>query len=296
VEGGVFLCSWKKVGGRYRVWVTNCPTLVADGDSFQLADEELSAVITEATGDGESKHEYEPPPPVPALPGLVRRLARVSGESRARIVNADALFSGGMCSECTQPRGERTQAPLVLESVESGVDGGLAKIGPGKGPSPHFFSESFLMLLSVEERALFEWRTVERQGRGKKTYYELVSCRVRVPSTALAGVVETLWGVPTIMRFAKVWTCGTCGYSNDPLYVLPQGLPYWYVAVDDLPDPLPTCFAVGHPSDPGLCFTRERWGEIVGRPGTRSVASSDVGVVGPTLVDRHPVRRPFAES
>jgi len=124
MEGKVFVCTWRRVGDRYRVWVRNRPALVAEGDTFAGADEDLSGVICEATGDGESVHEYDPPRPVEEVPGLLFRLALVSGESRARIANYEALYSEGPCPQCTRPRGERTETPLELERIESGACAG----------------------------------------------------------------------------------------------------------------------------------------------------------------------------
>lgn len=59
-EGRVFVCSWKRVGDRYRVWVKGRPRLAAEATDFAAADEELSGVICTATGDGESLHVSEP--------------------------------------------------------------------------------------------------------------------------------------------------------------------------------------------------------------------------------------------
>jgi hypothetical protein len=303
-EGRVFVCSWKEENGRFRVWVKRRPKLVAHGATFVEADEELSGVICTATGDGESLHEYDPPPPEVATDtGLIFRLARVSGQSPASILNPEALFEDGFCSSCTKPRGARTSAALVLDSIKSGDDGGATQLKNGRrlgrrGPRLHFFSEAFLGLLVPTERDQFDWRRVERTGRSKKVFYELVGSSTRIPLCALAA------GNAWLAR------CDVCGYENDPNYGAAQSYPYWlldaaeghvglpssFVNVADLPKPLPSCFTVGAAPLHGLCFTKQRWRELVGRPGTRGISSAPVGVVTPARVDLHPrwVRRSLA--
>lgn len=67
MEGEVFACSWKKQGKTYKVWVKKRPRLRAEGKTFHQADKRLWAVIVDATGDGESVREYDPPEPDIAL-------------------------------------------------------------------------------------------------------------------------------------------------------------------------------------------------------------------------------------
>ena len=62
-EGQRFACRWEKDGDLYRVWVTDRPKLSAVGQTFNQADKRLWAVIIDATGDGESVREYDPPEP-----------------------------------------------------------------------------------------------------------------------------------------------------------------------------------------------------------------------------------------
>jgi len=59
-EGRVHACSWKRVRGGYRVWLKSDPTIAAEHAQFAEADELLTDLICEATGDGESVHVYDP--------------------------------------------------------------------------------------------------------------------------------------------------------------------------------------------------------------------------------------------
>jgi hypothetical protein len=63
MEGRRFACSWKKQDDVYHVWVKRRPKLAAKAKTFNQADRRLWAVIIDATGDGESIREYDPPAP-----------------------------------------------------------------------------------------------------------------------------------------------------------------------------------------------------------------------------------------
>src|SRR5688572_28205605 len=63
MEGQRYACSWKKEGQFYHVWVKKRPKLSAKAKTFNQADHRLWGIIIEATGDGESIREYDPPPP-----------------------------------------------------------------------------------------------------------------------------------------------------------------------------------------------------------------------------------------
>lgn len=91
--------------------------------------------------------------------------------------------------------------------------------------------------------------------------------------------------------------CELCGIEtgHSCLYV-ERGLPRWYVDIAALPAPLPTSFTTGQPPNEfGLCLPRERWQAVLGKPGTRGIASDEIGVVESYLVDPHPVRKPWRE-
>lgn len=300
MERRVFLCTWQRSGARYRVWVRDRPTLTAEGPVFDVADEALANAICRATGDGESIREYDPPRPPRDLPGLLFRLAEISGERRGFIENPAELFNEDYCPQCKHPRGNRSTAPLRLARIESGQGGGFAKMEPPAliGPLMSFFPEAFVACLRPEERSQFQWRPVHLVSKRKERFVELVSANVHVSLVSLSGAVATVWNRPSIIDRERhaLWRCDTCGRTKQPVYWYRMAsLPRYYVNVADLRDPLPTCFGVGDPEYPGLCFTRERWSELTKLPESRGFASTDVGVVASSLVDPIPTVRSLAE-
>ena len=298
MEGRVYICSWSYDGVRYRVWVSNRSSVRAEHVSFEQADIMLADAICGAFGDGEGVHEYDRPRPgATDVPGLVAVFVILAGSSRATAENLEELYEGGRCPSC-DIRPKRTDVPAQLTGIEGDGGGARDTAKPWKPLPLDFFSEAFLNLLTPAERAVGDWRRVERPGRSAKVYYELVASRLHVPVVALAPAVEDLWHVSLAKARGDILTlnrCGLCGYENGPIYVfMPRGLPSWYIDVSTLPSPLPACFTTGQPPNEfRLCLPRERWQTMLGEPGTRGITSSGIGVVASHLVDPHPVRIPW---
>jgi hypothetical protein len=284
---------------RYRVWVRDRPSLLAEADFFEAADRALSDVICGATGDGESVREYAPPRPHEERPGLLDRLVAISGERRGVIQNPAELFSDGYCAQCKNARGERTAVALRLARFEPGGNAGYATIKPAgfEGPMVHLYSEAFVARLPPSERMQFEWRTVQPAPGSKERFLEPIAARAYLPFVSLSDLAATLWNKPDLTGDASTWwRCDTCGRTQQPVYAYRMtGLPPYYVSRASLPDPPHQCMGVGDPEAPRVCFTRERWAELVNLPEARGLVSTDVGVVAASLVEPLPRTRALAE-
>jgi hypothetical protein len=288
-EGRVFVCSWRRVRGRFRVWVKRRPRLAATGRTFAQADEALWGVIAEATGDGENDREYDRAPPDEQETGpLLGFLSSVFGRGRMEVANPDELFEAEVCPACGKTTNRRTLAPLLANSIESGYQAGAAEAlyaRPDLWYFSQYFSQDFIGLLTRRERSSFEWRPVQRR-RGTKRYVELVGAEVTVPRAALKGA-----GI-------KIDTCAKCGGSGAPTYVLLDKQPKWlrmldraptqFVDVADLPQPVPSCFAIGNRERLSLTFTPERWRSLLGRKESQGIGASTVGIVASECVEARP--------
>ena len=286
MENGVHICSWSHDGDRYRVWVRARPAVMAEASSFEQADIALADAICGAYGDGEGVHEYDRPRPGPAnVPGLITVVTSVTGNSFATEQNLNELYEAGWCPRCRSHRGARTAAPLRLSGIDSGMDGGRCMQSRVR-----FFSEGFLELLAPAERDACEWRRVERTGRTKKAFYELVGSQVQLREAVLSPLVDGLWNVSLADAQGDILAlryCELCGWESPSQYTfMPRGLPPRYVDFAALPEPIPACFTVGG----SVCLSRARWSTLLGRPGTRGISSSEVGVVLSSLVDPNPPR------
>jgi hypothetical protein len=280
-EGRTYLCTWKRTESGFDAWVKARPKLRGSAESFEAADEALYEAILAALGDGENSREYTPPrPDAIESDGLLYRLKHVTGNGRAMIANDDmpGLWTRGVCTDCRKARGKRTNAPIVLQSADS--ENGLSARAqhPFNYPGFDLYSADFVALLTPAERRRFTWRAVERV-RGSKPYLEIVASRTALP---LAAFKEEYVG-------HDLYVCPTCGYKSEPSYSFVPPTPSLYVSERDVPRRLPSCFTVGRQL--ALCFTAERWAELVERKAARGLVSSDVGVVDSRLVDRRPKRK-----
>lgn len=278
MENRVYLCSWRKEGEQFRVWVKRQPSVAAEGESFDQANERLWDAICGAYGDGEAVTEFDPPPPEDPSTDWYRRAAVVAigSNSRAEMADFQPNFVGGVCPNCGTPRGARNESTLVVERIEAGGDGAFARV-PWKVSRSHYspmvqlYSEEFLELLDPGEMKALTWRRVERrQPRARKIFYELVNSKVRIRKVGVRGVPSR-----------GGWRCRVCGAEDIGSYYFPYTprTPDSWISIEDLPRPFPTCFTIGGGKYWTLCFLRERWAGIIGKPGTRGLSSSEVGVV-----------------
>lgn len=226
--------------------------------------------------------------------GLTRDDSTVSGEADARIASIEDLFANGVCHQCGQPRGDRTDEPLRLERIEPGSDGAFAGVPSlSRSPTIMVFSAAFLALLTDAEREGVHFRRVLRRG-GRMEFYEL-----------LRGVVHASFAVPAGGRL-DLWTCDACGWKHQPPFWdsrdFPKALiaavggtwenaPSWYVSARDLPLPIPSSLTLGHATSPRLGLTDARWVALPTGTGMRRMRAKQVGILPDDLLDPNPSRR-----
>jgi hypothetical protein len=242
-------------------------------------------VITEATGDGDNIHEYVPPPPrqEKQTAGVRRPVAVIGLESTTRALNPMELYTEGLCPTCFSVRGERTEVPVKVDAIDSYTEGTGARTvrWPMGKTEFRLVSERFLDALTDTERKRLSVREAERTGRGRKKFFEILGSKLNPPRAALKRPVGS----------HDLWRCATCGWENEPAYDHPRKAPDRYVSLDDLPSRMPSLFLLGRAPDHDLCFTRERWEELVGSKATAGMKSYDGFVIDAAQVDPNPPRR-----
>lgn len=273
-EGKLYLCSWARIPGGYRVWVKDDPTIAAEDADFEAADELLYERIMDATGDGENVHDYDPPAPTPRAGAIDRgRLWILGAQKGGTISHEPPYFEGGLCDNCLMPLGPRTEVPLLVSPITGAggvADIRLAGAGIGAGPRLRIVSERLLALFTDAERAGFEWRRVERASR-RQTYFEFIP-----RSSTMA------WVAPK-SREAPFGRCASCGFT----WVLTKdgpGLPSYYVSEGDLPRPASTLVALNHRAYATPAVTDERWRTLVGRPELKGVKGTAVAIIAADAV------------
>ncbi|CAN5179025.1 hypothetical protein BH09GEM1_BH09GEM1_46620 [soil metagenome] len=277
-EGNVYACSWKRVRGRYGVWLESDPAVMAEDADFDAADELLYERIMEHTGDGENSHAYDPPEPrsTPADSTERGQLWTLGRPVKAYMAHPAEYFEQGLCDNCLMPRGERTNVPMTVTGLKSGGDSarvGLADAGFA-GPSLTIVSEAFVSALTDAEQGCFEWRPIQHNLRAG-TFFEVVH---RVPTISLLSAKgrDTYYG-----------RCKTCKFE----WVMPnsgRGKPDKYVSQRDLPKPARPLMAIGPWAMARLAVYPARWKELVGKPGMRGIKGDPVAIIAESAVERRP--------
>jgi hypothetical protein len=276
-EGDTYSCSWARLSGGYRVWLTADPSIVAEATDFDDADELLGDRICEVTGDGESVRVYDPPEPNIPHAGASERgqLWKLGRPTEFYMVEPRRYFSGGLCDHCLMPRGTRTDVPLRVTKLRKSLNAAMVVIeNVGVSPVLTIVSEPFLELFTVEERAGFEWRPVEHNLRSG-TYYEVVYRSPPAPWVSAKG------------HATYYSRCESCGFE----WVIPNyvpGMPDYYVAECDLPTPRPSLLAIGPWAYADLAVTPERWRTLVKQPGMRGIKGHPMAIISEDAVERAP--------
>jgi hypothetical protein len=263
-EGNVYLCTWRKMDAGFTIALKRDSTVHASGETFDEAEEEMWDVLSDRFADGEAVVEYVKPRPRAEGSFVARygkpELVVVSGNDYAgKLLNAAALHPKGYCRNCRWPL--ETAAGVVPE---------FDWLPSGDGIFSHMmssmYSEEFLSLFTTEEMKRLKFEPVHGQKRKKKKHF-------RLAGDAVADYV----GVP---RFEGLLNdqCRECKRRLGICYLRNCRM-YQFVALADLPQLLPTVFAIGRGNDLGLCMQEERYMQMVGEAGTRKITSRKIWVV-----------------
>lgn len=258
MEGNTYLCGWRLLNSEFAVWVLKTPRVKAVASTFVAADELLAEKICSRFGDGESKREYVPSPP---LRGRKKRLlVTVHGDSSVAAVNADQLYANGRCAVCRAVLGARTAIPIQIENITQKQRNGFFV---SSGHVMRVFSKPFVKLIEKVTEVNLRWRTVE--GGGK---YELVE---------LIGGAEVREVVPKNLKLGG-WRCSSCGISRILGYADQDGI-RTHVAATDFNNQIPGIFAIRHPQGIMLGMTDAVWGEVRTESEAKGLMSTTLGMI-----------------
>jgi len=271
MEGGTYLCTWKKEGRGFRILVKNQPDLQVVAGSFDEARAKLWELILEQRGDGESAFDFDKPLPVGVLPPQYARpeIVMVSGNDSALVKDAASLFDGGICALCNNPVGPRNEQTALVSDISGVTDGAISFQHVGS-----IFSEDFVQRLLGMKGGAVQFRRVEVTRRVKKKFFELVG-----PAMATDIAVRNHGRVDGIEcpQCRRKTFCQRVGVNIQS-----------FIARGDVPKRVPPCFAVRQRETLALCMTGKAWRGIQGTPGTRNILGETVGVVPDEDVVRDP--------
>ena len=258
-EGNVYLCVWAKRGARLTLALKDDPKIKVSAPELDEAEEKMWELLCEKFGDGEAVLQYVTPPPVAATEFAARygrpHLVIVSGnDSMGGLLNEKEVHPKGYCRDCRDP--------LVTTKVTPEYD----YVPPSDGAVGGFFSADFLSLLTKKEKEGLQLVPVVGPKRARKSFFKLTGA-------AVADFV----GVPGFEGLC-LDRCRRCKRALTLMYLRNNKL-YRFLALNDLPTPPPAVFVVGREGNISLCVTRERFSQLLGKPGARNITSSRVWVV-----------------
>jgi hypothetical protein len=292
----VFICKWERVGQQWHVWVKGKPKLFGWGDTLEAAKLQLTQEIwrTAKNGDDVIPTLMEFDPPLPASERTKKfftpEIYRVCGDERFELLSGNfpygkvdaatmeyvnSLYEGGICKVCKQGIGKRTEVEFRTERKIGDFDG-LFLFHCQIKASAWFFSDRFISLLTDKERQGLKFRECQTKYKVKRTFYELAG-------NSIANNV----GVKGLDTRGHEYTC--CGHRN--FAITEHNLDFsmqHFICRADLPEPLPSCFAISIDDEVTLCMTRERWDQIRGNKKAKGIISERIGIVDEELCDRHP--------
>ncbi len=271
MEGGAYLCTWKKEGRGFRILVKGHPDLQAAASTFDEARAKLWELILDQRGDGESAFDFDRPVPAGVLPAKYARpeIVMVSGNDSALVTDAAGLFEGGICALCNNPVGPRNDRPAQVSDISGATDGAISFHHVGS-----IFSEDFAQRLLGMKGGAVQFRRVDVTKRVKKKFFELIG-----PALATEVAVRNHGRVDGIEcpQCQRKTFCQRVGVNIQS-----------FIARSDVPKRVPPCFTVRRRETIGLCMTGKAWRGIQGTPGTRNILGEPVGVVPDDDVVRDP--------
>jgi hypothetical protein len=275
----VVLVKWRPVKGGFRLWIEKKPKIAVEDESFEWATEAILEAAAVLTGDGEVTIDFDPPAPITSGPApILQTYAVPRGPHSFLILNPEELFTGPQCPKCQYMTGKRSAAKMELWR-SPGTDGGSAAPEmsmKGPGFTRMFYSSDFIARLSVAERKRFSWRDVVCPGR--KKYCEIIGAKNPVSYIAIKG-----------RKPFSVVRCKRCGQGPGPMYNgWVDSTPNHYISHADLPRGSDLgVIALGHPNEPELALTPERWKAFRGKPGGKRLrAAANIAVVPEVAVRR----------
>jgi hypothetical protein len=277
MKTNVFVCRWKHLRGKFKVWLESDDSVCAEARSLGEASDELADTLSESLKSDEAVIELIPPPPFSGAEKswtLPRLLSLGYNEFAETTINDPVMYSRRECPRCGRPRGKRTDIPILLKSA---IKGDIA--ATNSSPVVRLFSDKFLALLTPNERSRIRFEPVQTVGERRMSFFELRGDSI-APWVSFKGAKH-----PAII----CWKCPACGNRKlNPQH--PKFLAFGFISRTDFTNAKsPECFVAGSPEG-GLtiCMTERRWKSIVGKVGTKGIATSTIALVDDKLLVRNP--------
>jgi hypothetical protein len=276
MEGGVYLCTWKKEGGKYHGWLrANKRLAVVVNDPDDLPDA-LAEEICEKTGDGEAVVEFVPRLPQPEPPNWLDRDSVILLGFGDRVETNLHERSAWIIPPCAKCRWSDARNSKFLVTMARKPKSDLA--ADAEYFNRTFVSAELAKLLQLAIRDI-ELLSVRVSGAPDAQFFELIA----VPVINTIGVK----GATYDKYISNV--CPKCGSMS----ISPTVDGHWdiqeYLAREDFEKLRAPVFVIGRERGrKSLGLRHSSWERLRGKPGARGITTEPVGIVSKEYVVRRP--------
>lgn len=265
-EGNVYVCHWVLRKGKYEARIDGVPRRRVVADSFDELTIAIGELLITERGDGEPVLEFEPPYlDATGAKAVLRNDWVATYLNDAVRVNADnALFTGGFCTNCDWPVGDRTSKPLEVrrEPHETRYKS-IAAVTNHSMRLP-ILSARTLNLFTAQERDTFDARPVDIIPPGRLRWFEIVP-RLFINEIAVRSLTPS------------GWVCKGCGRRciSHPTTLGwgPAVITRESIGADA------SMFFLGDAGNFEICFTKPRWAEIKAEMRSVGLTSNAIAIV-----------------
>jgi len=193
MEGMFYYVYCEFQDGVYKLYLKDNPQIQSNENKFEIAKESLLTQIINWNGDGEAKLEF--------LSKDDRSWYLCRGEYEFPLDSSINYFTGGVCSSCSFPVGDRNENQLRLLKKPCG---GVVHV-PAPIQSIQLYRKSLVDKLSAFSDVKLEFREALLEGVGSG-YYELMS----LPSCQY--VLKN--GIEVNEAYRSTFHCVECGRKS----------------------------------------------------------------------------------
>lgn len=270
MEGGVYICSWEKKGRKYHIYYVHDKTISGLGDTIEEAEDGIFESICLRFGDGEAIIEYDKPLPKTDFekkygkPGIV---SIYGNDGFTNLLNPEMLPDRPECPLCKRKRFVPLPVTPEYEKLCSSDGVAMGELGP-------VFSDQFFSLFARSELTKLNLRKIKGPKRFKRSFFEVLG----EPDLHYVGFKD----FPGLLNNK----CKHCGIGC--VTYLYQNEMYNFVALEDLPNPLPSIFLIGDEHDDiDVCLTIDKYYELQNKAGMKNIYSKRIWIVPDEKVVRN---------
>jgi hypothetical protein len=273
----VLICEKLRIKGGFRVWAKDAPTIVAEADTLDRAEDLIVDQMWDRYDLDEPfglKYENSTEPSSTSPLFIVSPNEVTDSKDPAR------YFTGGFCTTCQSGQGRRNSEILEIEHIPKRVRSGLiVRFQPyfkcGMRVGMRLFHRDICVQLQRLNPPV-EFRDVMLRNRGVCEFKEVISKKVFGDK------------VPVHRKGRIGGRCVTCGATFIYAKVHREHSGVFIDAAAAMRIRRQNVAVVGFHSSPSVCLTTEAWNSIASLPAAKGLLADPLNILSKAEVMREP--------